>query len=77
MLKINTESAIGTAAPFMFKQTLFLSYGRRGVFVELLPTPHFVPKGIASCMRDFIILVLILKFFICLFFLKNKVPLSQ
>ena len=27
--------------------------------VELHPTPHFVPKGISSSIRDFIILVLI------------------
>ena len=38
--------------------------------VELYPTPHFVPEGISSSMRDFIILVLILKYFIFSLFWK-------
>ena len=41
--------------------------------VKLHPTPHFVPEGISSSGKDFIILVFILSFN-GLFFLRNKVP---
>ena len=38
--------------------------------VELHPTPQFDLEGISSSMRDFIILVLILKFLMLIFFEK-------
>ena len=48
--------------------------GGKGLYkyyvIELYPTPHFVPEGISSSMRDFIVLVLILKFLMFSFFEK-------
>ena len=44
--------------------------------VELQPNPHFVPGGISSSMRDFIVLVLILKFLIYIYIFLDKVPQS-
>ena len=39
---------------------------------ELYPTPHFVPEGISSSLRDFIVLVLNIEVFQIKFFLKIK-----
>ena len=41
--------------------------------IEVHPTPHFVPEGISSSMRDFIFLVFNFEVFNVLFFV-NEVP---
>ena len=36
---------------------------KRATLAELYPTPHFVPEGISSSLRDFIVLVLNIEVF--------------